>query len=172
MIQQTEFGERAINAIVSFYLYRSVRRKTRIEWRNSADSGLPDAARVARLNATTWVGEVPFFWCLFSSILRCGVKWMPSLHHSLVSYIEYPCSFTVDFSSVPKREYPNPHSRPASVPVKEIQMSENSQAMNCHQNADMDLLFFSSIDEATKMWLDTLHRMWALCKHVNFIFLV
>lgn len=28
----------------------------------------------------------------------------------------------------------------------------------------MDLLFFSSIDEATKVWLDTLHRMWALWK--------
>jgi len=91
---------------------------------------------------------------------------MPSLHHSLVSYIEYPCSFTVDFSSVPKREYPNLYSRPASIPVKEIQMSKNSQVMSCHQNTDMDLLFFSSIDEATKMWLDTLHRMWALCKHL------
>ncbi|XP_029675764.1 exonuclease mut-7 homolog isoform X2 [Formica exsecta] len=29
---------------------------------------------------------------------------------------------------------------------------------------DMDLLFFSSIDDATKAWLDTLHRMWALWK--------
>ncbi|XP_020281689.1 exonuclease mut-7 homolog isoform X3 [Pseudomyrmex gracilis] len=28
----------------------------------------------------------------------------------------------------------------------------------------MDLLFFSSIDEATKSWLDTLHRMWGLWK--------
>ncbi|XP_029163775.1 exonuclease mut-7 homolog [Nylanderia fulva] len=28
----------------------------------------------------------------------------------------------------------------------------------------MDLLFFSSIDDATKAWLDTLHRMWALWK--------
>lgn len=28
----------------------------------------------------------------------------------------------------------------------------------------MDLLFFSSIDEATKTWLDSLHRMWALWK--------
>ncbi|KAL6263465.1 hypothetical protein P5V15_006256 [Pogonomyrmex californicus] len=33
-----------------------------------------------------------------------------------------------------------------------------------HQNVNMDLLFFSSIDEATKAWLDTLHRMWALWK--------
>ncbi|XP_024892768.1 exonuclease mut-7 homolog [Temnothorax curvispinosus] len=36
--------------------------------------------------------------------------------------------------------------------------------MSRRQDADMDLLFFSSIDEATKMWLDTLHRMWALWK--------
>ncbi|EFN66105.1 Probable exonuclease mut-7-like protein [Camponotus floridanus] len=28
----------------------------------------------------------------------------------------------------------------------------------------MDLLFFSSIDDATKAWLDTLHRMWSLWK--------
>ncbi|XP_036141081.1 uncharacterized protein LOC105833553 isoform X2 [Monomorium pharaonis] len=36
--------------------------------------------------------------------------------------------------------------------------------MDSHQNADMDFLFFTSIDEATKMWLDSLHRMWALWK--------
>ncbi|XP_067212530.1 exonuclease mut-7 homolog [Linepithema humile] len=29
---------------------------------------------------------------------------------------------------------------------------------------NMDLLFFSSIDDATKTWLNTLHRMWALWK--------
>lgn len=40
------------------------------------------------------------------------------------------------------------------------------KVMSCYQNADMDLLFFSSIDEATKTWLDALHRMWALCKYL------
>ncbi|EGI70405.1 Putative exonuclease mut-7-like protein [Acromyrmex echinatior] len=36
--------------------------------------------------------------------------------------------------------------------------------MSRRQKTDMDLLFFSSIDEATKIWLDTLHRMWTLWK--------
>ncbi|KYM94459.1 PREDICTED: exonuclease mut-7 homolog [Cyphomyrmex costatus] len=36
--------------------------------------------------------------------------------------------------------------------------------MSRRQNIDMDLLFFSSIDDATKTWLDTLHRMWSLWK--------
>ncbi|XP_018304800.1 exonuclease mut-7 homolog isoform X2 [Mycetomoellerius zeteki] len=36
--------------------------------------------------------------------------------------------------------------------------------MSRRQKIDMDLLFFSSIDEATKIWLDTLHRMWSLWK--------
>ena len=43
---------------------------------------------------------------------------------------------------------------------------KNFQVMSRHQKIDMDLLFFSFIDEATKIWLDTLHRMWTLCKHL------
>lgn len=43
---------------------------------------------------------------------------------------------------------------------------KNFQAMSRRQKIDMDLLFFSSIDEATKIWLDTLHRMWSLCKYL------
>ncbi|XP_018049146.1 PREDICTED: exonuclease mut-7 homolog isoform X2 [Atta colombica] len=41
---------------------------------------------------------------------------------------------------------------------------KNFQVMSRHQKIDMDLLFFSFIDEATKIWLDTLHRMWTLWK--------
>ncbi|KAL0128834.1 hypothetical protein PUN28_003900 [Cardiocondyla obscurior] len=36
--------------------------------------------------------------------------------------------------------------------------------MSRQQIDDMDLLFFSTIDEPTKTWLDTLHRMWSLWK--------
>jgi len=32
----TAFGERAVSAIASFYPYRSLKHKTRIEWCNNA----------------------------------------------------------------------------------------------------------------------------------------
>lgn len=31
-------------------------------------------------------------------------------------------------------------------------------------DVEPDLLFFSSIDDATKKWIETLHRMWSICK--------
>lgn len=36
------------------------------------------------------------------------------------------------------------------------------------KDAEEDLLFFTSIDDATKTWLNTLHDMWKLCKHIKY----
>ena len=38
------------------------------------------------------------------------------------------------------------------------------------RSVEQDLEYFSTIDEATKSWLNSLHHIWGLCKLPNLIF--